>query len=273
MKAPQWLEREVVLAIQGELLARFGGLNGLRDEGLLESALFGHVRGAFTGADRPRAGLFDVADGGTLFLDEIGEMSLAMQAKLLRVLEDGLVRPVGGERTRKVDVRIVTATHRDLAAMVKARTFREDLLYRLAIITVAIPPLRERRPDVPLLIDHFVKKHAGSAPVRFTKAALDRLAEHAWPGNVRQLENEIRRAIVLSDGTIELGHLSPEVAGEGPAQARDLGLDVRARIDALEADLVREAMRRTGGNQTHAARLLGLSRFGLQKMIKRLALA
>lgn len=241
-------------------------------EGLLESALFGHVRGAFTGADRARAGLFDVADGGTLFLDEIGEMSLAMQAKLLRVLEDGIVRPVGAERERKVDVRIVTATHRDLAAMVKAKTFREDLLYRLAIITIAIPPLRERRDDIPMLVEHLLRKHAKGAPVRIAAAAMERLVAYSWPGNVRQLENEIRRALVLSGGTIERTDLSPDIAEGAMAPGPELGLDVRARIDALETELVREAMRRTAGNQTQAAKLLGLSRFGLQKMIKRLSL-
>ncbi len=269
-----------------ELVARAIHVNGPRasrpfvsencgaiPEGLLESALFGHVRGAFTGADRPRAGLFDVADGGTLFLDEVGEMSLGMQTKLLRVLEDGLVRPVGTEKARKVDVRIVAATHRDLPAMVKARTFREDLLYRLAIITIAIPPLRERPADVALLVEHFLRKHGRGAAVRITRAALDRLTAYAWPGNVRQLENEIRRALVLSDGTIDRAHLSPDIAHGSATAARDLGLGVRARIDALEADLVREAMRRTGDNQTQAAKLLGLSRFGLQKMIKRLGLA
>jgi transcriptional regulator with GAF, ATPase, and Fis domain len=241
-------------------------------EGLLESALFGHVRGAFTGADRPRSGLFEVADGGTLFLDEIGEMSLAMQAKLLRVLEDGLVRPVGSERARKVDVRVVTATHRDLAEMVRARTFREDLLYRLSVITIPIPALRERAGDVPLLVRHFLDKHARGAPIRITRAAMERLGAYPWPGNVRQLENEIRRSIVLSDGTIDREHLSKEVDAGGAGRPPALGLEVRSRVDALEADLVREAMRRTQGNQTQAAKLLGLSRFGLQKMIKRLAL-
>jgi transcriptional regulator with GAF, ATPase, and Fis domain len=241
-------------------------------EGLLESALFGHVRGAFTGADRPRSGLFEVADGGTLFLDEIGEMSLAMQAKLLRVLEDGLVRPVGSERARKVDVRVVTATHRDLAEMVRARTFREDLLYRLSVITIPIPALRERAGDVPLLVRHFLDKHARGAPIRVTRAAMERLGAYPWPGNVRQLENEIRRSIVLSDGTIDREHLSKEVDAGGAGRPPALGLEVRSRVDALEADLVREAMRRTQGNQTQAAKLLGLSRFGLQKMIKRLAL-
>jgi transcriptional regulator with GAF, ATPase, and Fis domain len=245
---------------------------GAIPEPLLESALFGHVRGAFTGADRPRAGLFEVADGGTLFLDEIGEMSLGMQTKLLRVLEDGLVRPVGGERARKVDVRVIAATHRDLAEMVKARAFREDLFYRLDIISIRVPPLRERPDDVPLLVEHLLQKHAPDGKARVTAAAMDRLSAFAWPGNVRQLQNEVRRAIVLSDGTIDEEHLSPEIAGEAGAAARETGLNVRRRIDQLERNLVTEAMERTGHNQTQAAKLLGLSRFGLQKMMKRLVI-
>jgi serine/threonine-protein kinase PknK len=245
---------------------------GAIPETLLESALFGHVRGAFTGAERPRAGLFEVADGGTLFLDEIGEMSLGMQTKLLRVLEDGLIRPVGSERTRKVDVRVIAATHRDLSAMVKARTFREDLFYRLDIITVRIPPLRERPDDIPLLVDHLLERHAGQGKARVTAAAMERLTAFNWPGNVRQLQNEVRRALVLSDGVVDEEHLSPELIGEGASVARETGLNVRKRIDQLERNLVTEAMERTHGNQTQAAKVLGLSRFGLQKMMKRLVI-
>jgi transcriptional regulator with GAF, ATPase, and Fis domain len=243
---------------------------GAIPEGLLESALFGHVRGAFTGAAVSRAGLFEVADRGTLFLDEIGEMSLGMQTKLLRVLEDGLVRPVGSERARKVDVRVVAATNRDLGAMVKARTFREDLFYRLDIITVRIPPLRERPEDVPLLVQRFVETYAAGKKVHITPAALARLTAFAWPGNVRQLQNEVRRALVLSDDIIDVAQLSPEIAGDPGAALPETGLHVRRRIDQLERGLVTDAMERTGGNQTQAAKLLGLSRFGLQKMIKRL---
>ena len=251
---------------------------GAIPEGLLESTLFGHVRGAFTGASTSRSGLFEVAHHGTLFLDEIGEMSLPMQTKLLRVLEDGMVRPVGAERERKVDVRIIAATHRDLETMVKARTFREDLFYRLNIISIRVPPLRERAEDIPLIVRRLLEKHSPAASLdgasfpapHVTVAAMDRLVAFAWPGNVRQLENEIRRCLVLSDGTIDEDHLSPEIGG-GPAPGpRDLGLNVRGRIDALEVVLVREALDRTAGNQTQAAKLLGLSRFGLQKMIKRL---
>src|SRR5262249_44550003 len=146
-----------------------------------------------------------------LFLDEIGEMSLAMQTRLLRVLEDGMVRPVGSERSRKVDVRVIAATHRDLAEMVKAKAFREDLFYRLDIIAVRIPSLRERADDVPLLVQHLLEKHGEGSRARVTPAAMDRLAAYAWPGNVRQLENEVRRALLLSDGVIDEEHLSAEV--------------------------------------------------------------
>jgi transcriptional regulator with PAS, ATPase and Fis domain len=239
-------------------------------ETLLESTLFGHVRGAFTGASSTRAGLFDIADGGTLFLDEIGEMPLSMQAKLLRVLQDGEVRAVGGERARKVDVRVIGATHRNLASMVAAGTFREDLFYRLNVVTLRVPALRERPDDIPLLVDYFVKKHAAGADVRVTRAAVAKLAAFPWPGNVRQLENEVRRALVLGDGAIDLTELSADVLRGGPAAVRGGGLDLRSRVDALESELVFEALAKTRGNQTRAAQLLGLSRFGLQKMMKRL---
>jgi transcriptional regulator with GAF, ATPase, and Fis domain len=240
-------------------------------EGLLESTLFGHVRGAFTGANRPHAGLFEIADGGSLFLDEIGEMSLAMQTKLLRVLEDGEVRPVGSERARKVDVRIVAATHRDLSSMADAGTFRRDLYYRLNVIRIDVPSLRARPGDVELLARHFVAKHAAGRGGRISRAAVDLLSAYSWPGNVRQLENELRRALVLADGIILPEHLSDAVRESGKAEAeKSDGLNVKKRVDALEAELVRAALERTGGNQTRAAELLGLSRFGLQKMIRRL---
>jgi len=274
-----------------ELIARAMHVNGPRSrkafvsencaavpEPLLESTLFGHVRGAFTGASQTRAGLFEVADGGTLFLDEIVEMPLAMQSKLLRVLQDGDVRAVGSERTRRVDVRLIAATHRDLEAMVQKRTFREDLYYRLNVVTVRMPPLRERRGDIPLVVAYLLKKHAEGRKVRLTKAAMDRIVAFGWPGNVRQLENEVRRALVLSsqvsqgeEVVIDVADLSPELLrSESP---REIGLDMRSRVDALEADLLREALTKTHGNQTKAAEILGLSRFGLQKMMRRLKVA
>jgi transcriptional regulator with GAF, ATPase, and Fis domain len=243
-------------------------------EGLLESTLFGHVRGAFTGAARPRAGLFEVADGGTLLLDEIAEMSLGMQTKLLRVLENGEVRPVGSERGRRVDVRVIGATHRDLEAMVSAGTFREDLYYRLNVITIRVPALRERDGDIRLLAEHFVAKHSGDRPVRLSRSALAALDAYPWPGNIRQLENEIRRSLVLADETIEPEHLSAELSDRASGREASKGeLNVRERVDALESQLVTSALQRTAGNQTGAAKMLGLSRFGLQKMMKRLKIS
>jgi DNA-binding NtrC family response regulator len=240
---------------------------------LLESTLFGHVRGAFTGADRTRAGLFEIAHEGTLFLDEVGEMSLPMQAKLLRVLEEGDVRPLGSERGHKVDVRVMAATHRNLEQMVKAGQFREDLFYRLNVISIQVPALRERSEDVPLLVHHFVEKHGDGRRIRVSNDALARLCRHAWPGNVRQLENEVRRAIILCDGTIQVENLSPDIQNPpDDGGAERMGLRVRPRVDALETDLVRAALAETRGNQTKAAQMLGLSRFGLQKMIKRLGI-
>jgi serine/threonine-protein kinase PknK len=239
-------------------------------EPLLESTLFGHVRGAFTGAQRSRSGLFEVADRGTLFLDEIGEMSLGMQTKLLRALQNGEVRPVGSESVRHVDVRVIGATHRDLPALVAAGKFREDLLYRLNVISVRVPPLRERFGDVSLLIQHFLRLHAAGRKIGVERAATDALAAFPWPGNIRQLENEVRRALVLCDDTIRLEHLSREIAQASRPTRSGEEFDLRGRVDALEADLVRAALRRVGGNQTRAAELLGLSRFGLQKMMKRL---
>ncbi len=266
-----------------ELVARAMHVNGRRahrafvsencasvPETLLESTLFGHVRGAFTGASATRLGLFDVADGGTLFLDEVGEMSMGMQAKLLRVLQDGKLRPVGGEREREVDVRVVAATHRDLDAMVAAGTFREDLFYRLNVITLRVPPLRERSEDIPILVEHFVRKHAPGRAIKVTRQAMAKLAGHTWPGNVRQLENEVRRALVLGDGSIDVTELSADVARGGAGAARAAGIDMRSRVDQLESELVVEALGKTRGNQTRAAEILGISRFGLQKMMKRL---
>ncbi len=246
---------------------------GAIPESLLESALFGHVRGAFTGASSPRAGLFEVADRGTLFLDEIAEMSPALQTKLLRVLEDGVIHPVGSERPRHVDVRVIGATHRDLDAMATAGSFRRDLLYRLDVISIRIPPLRERPGDVALLVHHFIAKHAQGRRIRVSADAMQALSSFSWPGNVRQLENELRRALVLADDHIDVEHLSPEVAGRDGDSAKSHGSDLRSRVDALEKQLVREALGRTGGNQTRAAELLGLSRFGLQKMMRRLGIA
>ncbi len=248
---------------------------GAIPEPLLESALFGHVRGAFTGADRTRVGLFEAANGGTLFLDEIGEMSAGMQAKLLRAAQDGEIRPVGGTETRRVDVRILGATHRNLEQMVREGRFREDLYYRLAVVTLDVPPLRDREGDVPLLVAHFIDKHAKGREVRVERRAMARLVAFRWPGNVRQLENEVRRALILAQDHVREAHLSPALReGEVELAAETSGgaeLDLKSQVDELERRLLRRALERTHGNQTQAAKLLGVSRFGLQKMMKRLA--
>ena len=185
--------------------------------GLLESELFGHVKGAFTGAVAGRDGHFVAADGGTLFLDEIGDMPLTMQSKLLRVLERGEVRPVGSETARSVDVRVVAASHRDLVAMVAAGEFRQDLYYRLHVVRIELPPLRGRGEDIALLAHHFLAAEGvrmGRQDVELTAGALEALAAAPWPGNVRQLENEIRRAVALSGGKIRPSDLSPAILGD-----------------------------------------------------------
>ncbi len=238
-------------------------------ESLLESTLFGHVRGAFTGAVGHAPGLFVAADGGTLFLDEVGEMSLAMQAKLLRVVQDGDVRAVGSAVSRRVDVRILAATNRDLRQMVRDRTFREDLFYRLDVVEVDVPPLRERAGDVPLLVAHFLAKHGGGERFTVTERAMRRLEAAPWPGNVRQLENELRRAMALSDGHIDLEHLSPEVQA---TFADDAGTSLHDRLDVYARSLVEGSLREHRGNVSRAAKDLGLSRFGLQKMMRRLGI-
>lgn len=242
---------------------------------LLESILFGHKKGSFTGAVNNHIGLFETADGGTLFLDELGEMSLPMQAKLLRVLETGELRRVGDDKVSKVDVRILGASHRNLEQMVEQGLFREDLYYRLNVITVRLPPLRERASDIPDLVQHFLRTARKGRPMPIEPAALAALQVHTWPGNVRQLENELRRACVLADHGIALEHLSPAV---GLTTAASLpphvskGLNLRRQVDALETQLIEQALRDAAGNQSRAAEVLGVSRFGLQKMIKRLGL-
>jgi transcriptional regulator with GAF, ATPase, and Fis domain len=282
-------ETDLPVVIQGdsgtgkELVARAIHFNGPRSSGpfvgencsaipetLLESVLFGHVKGAFTGADRDRKGLFEVASGGSLFLDEVGDMSPAMQTKLLRVLQDGEVRRVGGSRTFATDVRIITASNRDLKTLVEKGTFREDLYYRLNVIRIQIPPLRERREDIPLLVEHFLKKHAPDRPRRVLPEALGALMGYGWPGNVRELENEIMRAAALGGEAIGTEDLSPQIRGGVPLDLIDADdLNMRTRVEHLERELILRALDRTGGNNTRSAGLLGLSRYGLLKKIRR----
>jgi DNA-binding NtrC family response regulator len=233
----------------------------------LESELFGHVKGAFTGATESRAGFFHAADGGTIFLDEVSEMSLSMQVKLLRVLEDREICMVGSNRTRKVDVRILAATNKELASLVKKGLFREDLFYRLNVITIAIPPLRERADDILLLARHFADEFAdelGRPPLRFTDAALQVLRGYEWPGNVRELENVIQRLVVMTDGDlIEVPDL--------PALMRFSALrrtDLTRTLAAVEIEYTRNVLASVGGNKTRAAKILGIDRKTLRQKLK-----
>ncbi len=247
---------------------------GAIPEALLESELFGHAKGAFTGADRARRGLFSEADGGTLFLDEIGELPTTLQVKILRVLQEEEIRPVGENKARSVDVRVVAATARDLQADVGTGRFREDLFYRLDVVRLEVPPLRERPKDVPLLVDHFVARFRETLgkPVRIvTDEALERLVAYPWPGNVRELENVIERAAILTDGEeITLAELPENVVSLG--KARGLGstqdFSLKQARRAVEIDMIQRALRATGANRTHAARLLDISHRALLYKIK-----
>jgi len=230
------------------------------NDNLLESALFGHVRGAFTGAVKDQPGLFQVADGGTFFLDEIGDMSAALQVKLLRVLQEGTFTPVGGTKPVKVDVRIIAASHKDLASMVQHKQFREDLFYRVNVLKITVPPLRERVADIPRLAMHFVKKHwRGSSPApRLSQSALARLVAYGWPGNIRELENEMERMLVLAGDAPELtaSMVSTRVAGMVAPPAKTL----RDAIATSEADALVAALGRHLGDRDGAAADLGISR-------------
>jgi two-component system response regulator AtoC len=248
---------------------------GAIPEALLESELFGHARGAFTGADRARRGLFVEADGGTLFLDEIGELPPSLQVKLLRVLQEEEVRPIGESKSLRVDVRVIAATSRDLEREVASGRFREDLFYRLDVFRVRVPPLRERREDVPLLIDHFIARFRETLgrPVRtIADDALDRMLEHSWPGNVRELENVIERAMILADGDrITLAELPEAIATpRGASEAKPAAVDfsMRRARRRFEADLIRRALAATNGNRTRAAKLLEISYRALLYKIK-----
>jgi len=235
-------------------------------ETLLESELFGHVRGAFTGAATNKKGKFALADGGTIFLDEIGTMSTALQAKLLRVLQEREFEPLGSERTQKVDVRVIAATNRDLRQMVGDGRFQEDLYYRLNVIPIHIPPLRERRDDLPVLVEHFIAKHAQRAGKRIEGLApgvLEALQSADWPGNVRELENTVERAVVLSPSAI-IGPEVVRVLGVTSAAAANLpSMTLRLNLDWAERETVRRALDACGGVKKDAAELMGISQRAL----------
>ncbi|RMG33170.1 MAG: PAS domain S-box protein [Planctomycetota bacterium] len=262
-------------------------------ETLLESELFGHVRGAFTGAVRDKIGMFQAADGGTLFLDEIGDLSPHLQLKLLRVLQERQIRRVGDERPIPIDVRLITATHRDLTELIREGRFREDFYYRIHVFEIHMPALRERREDIPLLVEHFMREFSETygKPIRsLARDALQRLMEYHWPGNVRQLRNAIEHAFVVAQGSaITLFDLPPEIRTPSALSPTSPGAGNRARTAAAsratapasrpftaqeteERERIRAALQRTGGNKTAAARLLGISRVTMWKKCRKYGL-
>ncbi len=254
------------------------------NDNLLESALFGHTKGSFTGALRDKKGLFEVADGGTFFLDEVGDMSPSLQVKLLRVLQEGTFIPVGGTQTREVNVRVIAATHKDLGDMVKKGQFREDLYYRINVIRVQVPPLRERRDDIPILIDHFMKKHhrEGQRARGLAQDAMGVLLNYAWPGNIRELENEIERLLVLGNdldiipGDLISSRIKDAVQPGGqvflPTAMRNVAGKLNDAVETLEREMIHQGLERTRYNKSRLARELGISRSNLILKIAKYAL-
>jgi len=248
---------------------------GAVPESLLESELFGHTKGSFTGADRTRDGLFQQAHGGTLFLDEIGEMSPTMQTKLLRALQEGEVRKVGSTQVEKVDVRILSATNRDLRESVAEGRFREDLFYRLNVVGVRLPPLRERREDIETLLDHFLQeacREAGCKQKTFSAAALKILTSHTWPGNVRELQNEVKRLVALADDVIGPELLENLKAGAVKAPAASRAALAGQKLRDIERQAIEETLKLTGGNKAETAKRLGISRRALYDKIEKYGL-
>lgn len=248
---------------------------GAIPETLLESELFGHVRGAFTDASADRTGLFEQADDGTLFLDEIGEMPLSLQVKLLRVLQEEEIRRVGEAVPRKINVRIISATSRDLEAETRLGRFREDLYFRLNVFAIQLPPLRERLDDIPLLSDHFLMTSPvgkGRSPIRIGADAMRHLLTYAWPGNIRELQNVIERAMILCDGTVITAQCLPPAIRGGVnrrvAPLSDDNLSIKKAENAIERDLIRKALTKAGGNRTHAAKMLEISHRSLLYKLK-----
>ena len=250
-------------------------------DSLLESELFGHVRGSFTGAIADKQGLFEVADGGTLFLDEVGDMSPALQVKVLRVLQEGVFIPVGGTQPATVDVRVISATNQSLEELVKQGLFREDLYYRLHVFRIELPPLRDRREDIPLLADHFLRAYCsenGLAAKRFATDVMDAYVAYEWPGNVRELENEIERVVVMArdDPEVTLDHISRRIRETAPAHFSTRGRRLEGKLsDAihdLERAMLAEGLRRNGWNKSHTAKDLGISRANLVAKVKKYGL-
>jgi DNA-binding NtrC family response regulator len=250
-------------------------------ENLIESELFGHAKGAFTGAHTIRQGRVAAAEGGTLFLDEIGELPQSMQVKILRLLQQREYSPVGDSRTVKCDIRVVAATNRDLEQDVANGRFREDLFYRLDVIHVHVPALRERASDIAALANHFLRMASERAGLgytpAFTKEALDTLVAYEWPGNVRSLENAVERCVLLSTGPyitvddlpVRMRREAATIVEAPPKALPDVGIDLRLVVEQYENDLIRQAMEKTGGNKNRAAMLLGVNRTTLVEMIKR----
>jgi two-component system, NtrC family, response regulator HydG len=272
---------------------RFVALNcGAIPESLIDSELFGHAKGAFTGATTDRAGVFVEADGGTLFLDEIGDMPMAVQARLLRVLQEGEVRPVGGSGVRSVDVRVIAATHVDLTTAVEQTRFRQDLFYRLNVVVLSVPPLRDRLEDLPVLAAHFLRKHGRAVAMSLSPDALDAMMSYAWPGNVRELENAIMHAMALHQGDVIVPESLPSALtarGNGRAPATVLGVGVGVGVGVVDDDgqlpplteakrrasavfeknYLTTAMERAKGSISEAARLAGLDRTNFRRLLQR----
>jgi two-component system response regulator HupR/HoxA len=250
------------------------------NENLLDSELFGHVKGSFTGAIKDKKGLFEAADKGTLFLDEIGDMSPTMQVKLLRVLQNGALTPVGGTEVRTVDVRVVAATNKDLKEMVEIGTFREDLYYRINVINLVVPPLRNRKEDIPVLLDHFLARGCKekSLPLKtFAKRAMEKIFDYPWPGNIRELENEVERLIVLSgeDPRVPAELLSQRIRDFGEnskVQGVRVAGKLKDALEELEKTMIREGLRRTNWNKSRLAKELGISRAGLIMKVEKYGL-
>ena len=242
-----------------------------QSETLLEDELFGHVRGAYTGADRDRDGVFEYADGGTLFLDEIGDMPMPMQAKLLRVLETGEVVRLGANEPRKTDVRLVSATNRDLTSLIESGTFREDLYFRIKGAEIVVPPLRERREDVPLLVNHAIGLYAaklGRSIPTVTKPAMLRLVAYRWPGNVRELLNLIQKMLVMTTGeTLDVRDIPDEIRSDGE-ESIGVGSLAGVGLDRLEKEAIRQTLAMTGGNREQTAQLLGIGERTLYRKLK-----